>query len=496
MNHTTEIDRTRLEQRNDRPALQGRFVLYWMQQSQRAELNHALEYAVQRANAVRLPLLTLFVVAADYPEANARHYAFMLEGLAETSEAIEKRGVQFAMRIGSPVEEVLDVGKDAALIVCDRGYTRVQKEWRREVAGGARCQVMQVESDVIVPLHVVSGKAEYAARTIRPKILRHLDDYLVTLRPTPVVLQTPMLKVARTVDPFDPVSLLASLEVDRSVLPVTRFFRGGASQAKRRLKQFISSELAGYKEDRNGPETNHLSHMSMYLHFGQISPIAVALAVQEAKRDVSAVTTGRRVGTKRGSQNSLFAARDVSADDRSTYLDELIVRRELAQNFIEFTPDYDRYTALPNWARSTLAEHCSDDRPVLYTKSQLERSATDDPYWNASMDEMRATGYMHNYMRMYWGKKILEWSKTPERAFATTLELNNRYFLDGRGGNAFANVGWIFGLHDRPWFEREIFGKVRYMSAQGLERKSDIGAYVRKVNSLVDEARDALSERS
>src|ERR1051325_712286 len=154
-------------------------------------------------------------------------------------------------------------------------------------------------------------------------------------------------------------------------------------------------------------------------------------------------------------------------------------------NWVEFTPQYEGYSSLPEWSRRTLAQHARDPRPYLYSRAQLENAQTHDPYWNAAMNEMRFTGYMHNHMRMYWGKKILEWSRTPEEAHATALAINNKYFLDGRDANSFANIAWVFGQHDRPWFERKVFGKVRYMNAAGLERKCDIGAYVEKVEALV-----------
>ena len=175
--------------------------------------------------------------------------------------------------------------------------------------------------------------------------------------------------------------------------------------------------------------------------------------------------------------------------DRRAYLEELIVRRELAANFVEFESRYDDYACLPGWARATLDAHRADRRPHIYTREQLESARTHDRYWNAAMREMRDTGFMHNYMRMYWAKKILEWSSDPAAAFRTVLHLNNKYFLDGRDANSYANVAWVFGLHDRPWPERPVFGKVRYMNAKGLERKFDMAAYLRAVDALIDAER-------
>jgi deoxyribodipyrimidine photo-lyase len=224
------------------------------------------------------------------------------------------------------------------------------------------------------------------------------------------------------------------------------------------LRRFLRADLAGYRNDRNQPQLPRVSHLSMYLHFGQISPLEIALEVD--------------------------GMRDRPAEDRQSFLEELIVRRELAQNFVEYTEHYDTYECLPQWARATLKKHAADERPQIYTIAQLENAETHDSYWNAAMLEMKHTGYMHNLLRMYWGKKILEWSASPEEAYRTTLTLNNRYFLDGRDANSFTNVGWLFGLHDRPWPERPIYGTVRTMTASGLERKCDIEAYVRRVNRL------------
>ncbi len=435
----------------------GDYVLYWMQQSQRARWNHALEYAVLRANASGLPLVVCFGLTAGYPEANLRHYTFLLEGLADTARALEKRGARFVLRLGEPDAVALALGKKAALIVCDRGYLRHQKAWRRRVAREARCPVEQVESDVIVPVNIASDKAEYAARTLRPKLQRVLEEFLRPVRPAKLKQKATRLKLAG--EPLDdPAMLLRKLKLDRSVGDVSEFFRGGTGVAEKIFRKFLREKFADYREHRNQPQTNDVSHMSKYLHFGQISPLWLAWEARRAGRA--------------GRQNVY------------SFIDELLVRRELSMNWCEFNEKYDDYASLPDWARTTLAEHRNDKRPHRYRRAELEAAKTHDEYWNAAMREMTATGYMHNYMRMYWGKKILEWSKTPEEAHAVTLALNNKYFLDGRDANSFANVAWVFGQHDRPWGEREIFGKVRYMNARGLERKCDIKAYVEKVEKL------------
>jgi deoxyribodipyrimidine photo-lyase len=313
---------------------------------------------------------------------------------------------------------------------------------------------------VVVPVDTVSSKAEYAARTIRPKIHRCLPEFLTAIRST--TLRRSSLNLTLQGLNLENISeILVKLSVDSSVGPVSHFHRGGSTAARKRFAAFLRSRLKHYKAHGNQPQTDDISRMSMYLHFGQISPLYLALKVNNGKAE---------------------------EENHEAYLEQLIVRRELAMNFVHQTPDYDTYGSLPRWARQTLADHHSDRRLHTYTRRQLENAATHDPYWNAAMEEMKVTGFMHNYMRMYWGKKILEWSKTPNQAFNTTLALNNKYFIDGRDPNSYTGVAWIYGLHDRPWVERPIFGKVRYMAASGLERKCDIQAYVRKVEKLKEAA--------
>jgi deoxyribodipyrimidine photo-lyase len=451
------IHPTRIQSLNTLPERSGRYVLYWAQQAPRARCNHALEFAIQEANARSLPVLAVFGVTDRYPEANARHYAFLLEGLQDAQAAFAARGVRLAVLYRSPERAAVELAKEAALLVTDRGYLRIQRAWRRCVADTAPCPVVQVETDAIVPIEVVSPKEEYAAATLRPKITRHLRDYLVALPETPPQRDSLGLSqdIAESLDLRDPGATLARLDIDRSVLPVSAF-RGGTTEAYRRLELFAQTKLERYAELRSDPAHDHASHLSPYLHYGHISPLAIALRLLDTP----------------------------FAEGRAAFLEELIVRRELSLNFVHYNAQYDTYDCLPAWARQTLADHAADPREVVYTLDEFERAATHDPYWNAAQQEMVRTGKMHNYLRMYWGKKILEWSATPEGAFATALILNNKYELDGRDANSFAGVAWCFGKHDRPWAERPLFGKVRYMNAAGLRRKFDIEAYVQRINCL------------
>jgi deoxyribodipyrimidine photo-lyase len=427
-----------------------------MQQAQRASWNHALEYAIREANERKLPLVAAFGITRRFPQAQSRHYAFMLEGLREAQTGLRERGISLVVRLAPPPETVAALSNGAALIVTDAGYLRVQRAWRSRVAKEAGCRVVQVESDVVVPAGLVSDKEEYAARTIRPKIHRHLSSFLKPLEETRLERSSLKLKLA-TVGLSDVEDILSKLAVGSRARPVNSF-SGGTSEAEKRLGEFLRTGLRDYAGHHSDPGRGVESNLSPYLHFGQISPLRVALAV------------GSRRGVPR-------AAKD-------DFIEELIVRRELAMNFCLMNEAYDRYDCLPDWARRTLQRHAGDKREYLYSERRLERAETHDPYWNAAQREMVLTGKMHGYMRMYWGKKIIEWSATPEAAFQTALRLNNVYQLDGRDPNSFAGVAWCFGKHDRPWKERPVFGQVRWMSQDGLRRKFDMEAYVERVSRL------------
>jgi deoxyribodipyrimidine photo-lyase len=447
----------RVRKLKDQPLQKGRFVLYWMQASQRVEYNHALEYAIRQANDQNLPLVTLFVLTDQFPEANLRHYTFMLEGLKEVKRRLEEKGIVFVVLKGTPDQEVAQVSRQSSMVVTDCGYLRVQREWRKYVSEHAPCPVAQVETDVVVPVEEAYPKEAYSAAVLRPKINDQLKKYMIPLSATPVKrtlrsLDLKGLDLEKTIP-----QVLSSMSIDRTVPPVSHF-RGGTAEAKRRLTDFVVNKLKDYGELRNDPSLGYVSHMSPYLHFGQISPLYIALEVQNSGR--------------------------VPLKSRETFLEELIVRRELSMNFAYYNPNYDAFKGVPEWARRTLKNHQRDKRESLYSREELEEARTHDPYWNAAQREMVITGKMHNYMRMYWGKKILEWTLTPEEGFRTALYLNNKYELDGRDPNSFTGVAWCFGKHDRPWGERRIFGQVRYMNDAGLRRQFKIDEYVRKVEAF------------
>ena len=443
----------RILELNDHPVQDRGFVLYWMQAAQRAQWNHALEYAIRLANERGKPVMAAFSLTDDFPEANLRSFSFMLEGLKETQAELAKQGIQLVILRGSPEQTIPTLAKDADAVVTDDGYLRIQVQWRRQVAEQCDCRVTEVTTNVIVPVETASEKENFSAGTLRPRIQKHLDTFLVPLKETKPKHSSLKLDIKSFVI-SDIDAALKKLKLDRSVKP-SPFFTGGTSHAKKRLKQFIKEKLDDYDTKRNDPLEDCQSNLSPYLHFGQISPLYIALEILKT-----------------------------DSPGKDGFLEELIVRRELSHNFLYYNRRYDDYDALPPWALRTLNYHAKDKRDYVYTQAQFENAQTHDPYWNAAQMEMVITGKMHNYMRMYWGKKILEWTKSPKTAFKIALYLNNKYELDGRDPNAFAGMAWCFGKHDRAWGERTVFGKVRYMNAAGLKRKFDVDAYVAKIDAL------------
>jgi len=446
MRRKNPIEPERIRLANTKPIRSGRYVLYWMQAAQRAEWNPALTLAIALANERNLPLVVGFGLTPNYPEANLRHYAFMLEGLREVRKKLAERRILFVARAGNPPEIALELAQEAAAVVMDSGYLRHQRAWRAEVAQKAPCLVLEVESEIVVPVGLAYPKEAWSAQVLRRRISSLLERFLrphleLESQKSSLGIDLPGLNLE------DPAAVLRGLPLDCSIPPVE--LPSGTDAARARLLEFLERKLSRYPEERNNPGVDGTSGLSPYLHFGQISPVEVAWRV---------VQTGGP-----GAQE---------------FLEELIVRRELAVNFVFYNPNYDRFEGLPAWAKETLRKHASDPRPARYTPEELEGARTDDPLWNAAQRELLRTGKIHGYMRMYWGKQFLQWTKYPEEAFRLALYLNNKYALDGRDPNSYAGVGWCFGLHDRPFTERPVFGKVRPMTGAGLRRKFSLEPYL------------------
>ena len=442
--------------RQGSPDPDGECVLYWMQRAQRGRDNPALNLAIELGNAFAKPVVVALGLTAQYPGAQRRHYRFLVDALPEIRDALAARSVGFIVRLGDPSDAILRLAAELrpSVVVGDENPIRVGRLWRSRVAAGLNVPFIVVDADVVVP-SALFPKEEFAARTIRPKIHRVWNDFLLPI-PNPRARHAMAAEAVPGGEAIDPDGLLESLHVGG--VGEVAGYRGGPAEAARRLRTFLTHRLPHYATERNEPTPYMTSELSAHLHFGHISPMTIALAVRDSGEEPAGV---------------------------ASYLEELIVRRELSINFVARNPNYDRYEGGPAWGLATLKKHAGDPRPVVYSAERLERGETADPLWNASQKEMVLTGRMHNYLRMYWAKKILEWTPDPETAFAIALDLNDRYEMDGRDPNGYTGVAWaIAGKHDRPWGERPIFGTVRFMSLASTGRKFDSAGYIARVGSL------------
>lgn len=445
------VDKTRIRQL-DQHRYSGGSILYWMSRDQRVNDNWALLFAYEMAKKFQAPLFVIFNLVPEFLGATLRQYDFMVRGLQEVAVNLEQLHIPFLLFTGQPGKTIPKFIKNQQVgaVICDFSPLRIYRHWKQELATKTDVPLFEVDAHNIIPCWSASPKQEFAARTIRPKIHRQLYQYLQeypVLKPLSPANATPQAEI-------DWLKILKPLPVDRSVPPVD-WLQPGETGAREMLNTFIQNKLQNYNNQRNDPALAGLSNLSPYLHFGQISAQRIALEIEKTATD---------------------------KESAEAFLEELIVRRELSDNFCFYNSEYDNWNGLPDWSKKTLTEHKADPREFLYTPNQFESATTHDPVWNACQLEMCTTGKMHGYMRMYWAKKILEWSLSPEEAIQTTVYLNDKYELDGRDPNGYAGILWsIGGLHDRPWFERPVFGKVRYMSSGGLHRKFNPDHYIARV---------------
>lgn len=438
------------------PRKGGRCVVYWMQRAVRIVDNPALDVAIEAANLLGLPVVVYFQVIPNYPNANLRHYHFLQQGLRDVEEDAAERGVGFVLRRSpeSSLEAFLEE-VEAALLVGDENPCREPERWRKVLAKRLKLPYWTVDADVVVPSRVFD-RSFHLLHHFRPHLKAELANYLVgPEKAVPIYPWKPKKKLESYALNRDITE--GFVKLDRRIGPVDSF-TGGTHRALMRLREFVNLELKDYEETRNHPELKGTSRLSPYLHFGNIGPLTIALAVKKA------VAEGK-----------------ASAAAGDKFLEELIGWRELAVLFVRHEPNYDSWECAAPWAKKTLIEHAGDARANRYTFDQLERGETGDDLWNAAQLEMVETGWMHNYMRMYWAKKILEWAPDPARAFEWAVILNDRYELDGRDPNGYAGIAWaIVGRHDRPWFDRPVFGLVRSMSGASLAKKFDSEEYIRQ----------------
>jgi deoxyribodipyrimidine photo-lyase len=426
-------------------------VVYWMSRDQRAADNWALLTAHESAIENRQPLLVVFCVAPSFLDAAIRQYGFMLRGLEEVAIKLEKKNIPFFLLQGDPSDKIPPFLKKnrAGLLITDFDPLKIKREWKHKIASSINVPFYEVDAHNIVPCRDLSGKQEYGAYTIRPKLKRKLSEFLTDF---PKLKTHPFSFKGKIYSP-DCIEVINGLRVDK-IAGEVKWIRPGEGAALARMREFISHRLSGYAEKRNDPNQNGQSGLSPYLHFGQLSAQRVALEVIKS---------------------------EAPAGSKAAFLEELITRRELSDNFCLYNHNYDNPKGFPEWAKKTLTDHISDKRDYLYTPEQFERALTHDDLWNAAQREMVMQGKMHGYLSMYWAKKILEWTESPERAMEVAVYLNDRYELDGRDPNGYAGIAWsIGGVHDRAWSERPVFGKIRYMSYNGCRSKFDVSSYIKR----------------
>lgn len=444
------VDKRRTRKLNDADAGQGP-VLYWMNRSQRAHDNWALLYAQEVAKERGVGLMVVFSMFAVPGRSNVRMYDFMVGGLKEVQETLEKKNVTFVLLEGRAEETLPDFIEKESVgeLVVDFSPLRGPRKTRSTLARQLSCRVTEVDAHNTVPCWEASDKKEFAAYTFRPKIHKKYKEFSGEL---PALQKHPHTHRLQTKVSNDWEKAVSKLELDDSVKPVD-WITPGYKAAMKQLEDFMSNKLSSYDTDRNDPNKDALSCMSPYLHFGQIS----------AGRVLS------EIDSKRG----------IQMDAKNAYIEELLVRGELSENFCFYTEDYDKVSGAHEWAQKTIEEHKNDKREYLYTKKEFEEAKTHDELWNAMQVQMVTEGKMHGWCRMYWAKKILEWTKSNQEAIDIALYLNDKYELDGFDANGVVGVMWsICGVHDRAWNERDVFGKIRYMNFAGAKRKFDVQAYI------------------
>lgn len=428
-------------------------IVYWMSRDQRVMDNWALIYAQEMAKKQESPLIAVFCLVPEFLEVTIRQYDFMIRGLKKVEESLKAKNIPFYILTGEPETEIPSFNEkyNAGAIITDFDPLRIKKNWKEEISRKINIPFYEVDAHNIIPCWLASPKQEYAAYTIRPKINKLLPEFLEEF---PEVKEQKTVWKERTEINWD--NIVKKLNIDFSV-PKVNWILPGEKEAHSVLRNFIQEKLESYPENRNNPTKDAQSNLSPYLHFGSISSQRIALEVKSS---------------------------NVSQEAKEEFLEELVVRKELSDNFCFYNANYDSFEAFPDWAKKTLNDHRKDKREYIYSMEEFELSETHDELWNAAQKEMVKTGKMHGYMRMYWAKKILQWTESPEEALEIAIYLNNRYELDGREPNGYVGIAWsIGGVHDRAWGERDVFGKVRYMSYNGCKSKFNVDEYISKVEN-------------
>ncbi len=452
---------------NNAVSVDGECVVYVMSRDQRVHDNHALLAAQKFALESKLPLAVVFILLPKSGVRSKEQYDFMLDGLEDVKSQLEALHIQFVIVSGNPVEAIPEIVEKlhAKELFFDFNSLKGVRAMQKTISKSLNIPCTVVDTHNIIPLWVLSDKEEYAAHTIRNKIHKNLESWVV--EPEKIVKHPH--EVSGGIESLSISEARVLVEADITGVKYT--YKAGEKAANKQLKDFIGSGLEEYATKRNIPTENGQSNLSPYLHFGHISSLRVALELLNAASEPPLLFLRGKLVSYEGTPTKM--------DSINALLEELIVRKELADNYCFYNKDYDRLDGAKDWAKKSLGEHENDEREFIYNLDQWEAAITHDDAWNAAQNEMMQTGKMHGYMRMYWAKKILEWSSSAEEAIQIAIYLNDKYSIDGGDPNGYTGIMWsIAGIHDRPWFERSVFGKIRYMNRGGLERRFDIEKYI------------------
>ena len=430
----------------------GKAVLYWMQRDKRVYDNWALIASQYTAIKNRVPLYVCFQYTGDNRESNTRQYEFLFKGLEQTAQTLEQHNIRFLLLKGNAKDTIPKLIQEHSIgtLFVDYSPLKVYKNRIKKVLEKVQIPFFQVDAHNIVPVWKASDKKEFAAHTIRKKIKNNLIDYLTEY---PKIIKHPYGE--KRENKFFLLGTMKNLNIDISVQPVS-WIKPGESAANKSLI-LLNKSLNNYDVHRNDPNKNALSNLSPYFHYGHLSSQRAVLEIKKF---------------------------NIPQNDKAAFIEQVIVRKELADNFCEYEINYDYFDGFHPWAQNTLNQHRNDEREYLYPKQQFEEAETHDDLWNAAQNQMMITGKMHGYMRMYWAKKIMEWSPSPEIAQQIAIDLNDKYQLDGRDPNGYTGIAWsIGGIHDRAWFERPVYGKIRYMNYNGCKSKFDVAKYIKMYES-------------
>lgn len=431
--------------------LLGNKVYYWMSRDQRVNDNWALLFAQQKAIETNSCLEVVFIFYDKQKETHPRNIKFMLEGLKEVEVELEKLNIPFNFMVGNAETEIKKIAKSAntTCIVTDFSPSKYRRKKINNILSCIDIPFYEVDTHNIVPCWLASDKQEFSARTFRPKITKLLKAFLVEFPKVKKQIQSISCKKTNWEYYFNKFKL-TNVESIKLIKP-------GEKEAIKKMFDFIDYKLVHYKKDKNDPTKDALSGLSAYLHFGNLASQRVVLEINKMKSDANS----------------------------ETFIEEIVVRKELSDNFCYYNNNYDNIEGIPSWAKSELVKHLNDKREYIYSLEKFESSATHDELWNAANNEMIILGKMHGYLRMYWAKKILEWTSSPQEAIKIAIYLNDKYEIDGRDPNGYVGILWsIGGLHDRPFFTRTVLGKIRPMTRKGLAKKFDIEKYLRYIASL------------